>query len=269
MTFNMKIKSMFWGGLFILAGAMLLLSNLGIVTVNVWKLIWPTFIIAAGVWTLWTASQGPEALEIEEVSIPHQNAESAKIKLEFGAGQVKMNSGAAANELFQGTFAGGAAYSSKLEGGMLKVNLKPPSTDITQVVSPWSWGAREWQINLNDRIPLSIGVETGASSMVLDLSDLQVKELNLDTGASSTEITLPARAGHTHVDVDGGAASIALHIPEGVAARIQVDSGLSAISVDRDRFPRMGDVYKSADYDTAENKVDITADIGAGSLAIK
>jgi len=269
MKFNIKIKSIFWGGLFIVAGALLMLSNLGILTVNIWKLVWPTFIIAMGVWTLWTATQGPEALEIEQVSIPHQDAESAKIKMEFGAGQVKMASGAGAHELLQGTFAGGASYSTKLDGSTLNVKLEPPSADIVHIVMPWSWGAREWQISLNDQVALSLEMETGASSMVLDLSDLQVKELNLDTGASSTEITLPANAGHTHVDVDGGAASIVLNIPEGVAARIQVDSGLASIAVNRERFPRMGDVYKSNDYDTAENKVDITADIGAGSLAIR
>jgi len=266
---KIKTKSVFWGGLFIVAGVLLMLGNLGLFTVNVWKLIWPTFIIAMGVWTLWTATQGPDALEIEQVSIPHQNAESAKIKVEFGAGQVKMTSGAGADKLLQGTFAGGSQVHEKLRDNLLKVRLQPPSVDFIHMMMPWSWGARDWQISLNNQIPLSLEIETGASSMVLDLSDLQVKELNLDTGASSTEITLPANAGHTHVDVDGGAASIVLNIPEGVAARIQVDSGLAAISVDSERFPRMGDVYKSNDYDTAENKVDINADIGAGSLAIQ
>lgn len=265
----MKLKSMFWGGLFVVAGVLLMLSNLGVFTFNIWRLIWPTFIIAMGVWTLWTATQGPEALEIEEVSIPHENAENAKIKVEFGAGQVKMGSGASANELLQGSFAGGSEYHTKLNGNLLEVTLEPPSADFVHIVMPWSWGAREWQIKLNDQIPLSLDIETGASSMELDLSDLRVTELNLDTGASSTVITMPAHAGHTHADIDGGAASIVLNIPEGVAARIQVDSGLSAVNVDRERFPRVGDVYKSNDYDTAEHKVDITADIGAGSLTVR
>ena len=265
----MKIKSIFWGGLFVVAGTLLMLSNLGILTVNIWKLVWPTFIIAMGVWTLWTATQGKSALDIEEISIPHQDAEGAKVQLEFGAGQVKMTDGADADLLLQGAFAGGSQIHTKLNGTLLDVTLQPPSVDFVHMMMPWSWGAREWQINVNDQIPLSLKIETGASSMVLDLSNLRVTELDLDTGASSTEITLPASAGHTHVDVDGGAASIVFNIPNGVAARIQVDSGLAAISVDRERFPRVGDVYKSDDYDTAENKVDITADIGAGSLAIR
>ncbi|OQX62025.1 MAG: hypothetical protein B6I38_05645 [Anaerolineaceae bacterium 4572_5.1] len=265
----MKFKSIFWGGLFMLAGALMLLSNLGILMVNVWKLIWPTFIIAVGAWTLWTATRGPEALDVEEINIPHEDAAQAKVSLNFGAGQVTMNSGASGGNLLKGTFAGGLDYHAKKAGDTLDVSLKPSAADFIHTFMPWSWGAREWDIQLNEQIPFALDVETGASSMELDLSKLRVTELNLSTGASSTEVTLPANAGHTHVDVEGGAASIIIRIPEGVAARIQIDGGLAAIAVDRDRFPRVGDVYKSSDYETAANKVDINADFGAGSLSIE
>ncbi|MBG7609857.1 MAG: hypothetical protein IZT55_03230 [Anaerolineae bacterium] len=265
----MKTKSIFWGGLFVVAGSLLMLSNLGILSINMWKLVWPTFIIALGAWTLWTATQGKGALEIEEISIPLQGAESAKIQLEFGAGQVNLAGGAGSDQFLEGTFAGGALTHSKLIENLLDVTIEPPSADFVHMVMPWSWGAREWNISLNDQIPLNLQVKTGASSMELDLSNLRVTELELDTGASSTKITLPANAGHTHVDVDGGAASIVLNVPDGVAARIQIDSGLAAISVDQERFPRLGDIYKSNEFDTAENKVDITADFGAGSLTIR
>ncbi len=93
--------------------------------------------------------------------------------------------------------------------------------------------------------------------------------MEVDTGASNTKIILPANAGQTHVDLSGGAASIVFEVPEGVAARIQVDSGLAAIDINRDRFPRVGSFYKSDNYETAVNKVDINADFGAGSLSIR
>ena len=43
----------------------------------------------------------------------------------------------------------------------------------------------------------------------------------------------------------------------------------ASIDIDKERFPRVGDFYKSADYETAANKVDINADFGAGSLSIR
>ena len=61
---------------------------------------------------------------------------------------------------------------------------------------------------------------TGAGEARLDLTDLRVTNLRLQTGASSTDVTMPANAGHTKAKIDAGAASITIRIPSGVAARI-------------------------------------------------
>ncbi len=265
----MKTKSFFWGSLFILAGALLLLSNLGILTINIWKLIWPSFIIAMGVWTLWAATRGPEALETEDLSIPLDGTVNGKLKLSFGAGQVHLNERSGANELLNGSFVGGIEHRVHKGDDLTTVNLKPSSADFMHTFMPWSWGAREWKLGLNKDVTWQLLFEMGASDAQIDLTDLRVVDLKVETGASNTEITLPANAGQTHVDLDGGAASVIFTVPEGVAARIQVDSGLSSIDIDRERFPRVGDYYKSSDYETAINKVDINADFGAGSLSIR
>lgn len=265
----MKAKSAFWGTLFIIAGAFLLLGNLGVLTINVWKLVWPTFIIAMGVWTLWSATRGTEALETEELSLPLEGAASAKLTVAFGAGQFHINGDASANELLSGSFVGGVQEKVRQEGDFTKVKLQPRSDDFVHVIMPWAWGARNWTFGLNKDIAWQLSLEMGASDAQVDLTDVRVTDLKVETGASNTNITLPANAGVTHVDLDGGAASVVFTVPEGVAARIQVDSGLSSIDIDRERFPRVGNYYKSADYETAANKIDLNADFGAGSLVIR
>ena len=113
-------------------------------------------------------------------------------------------------------------------------------------------------------------IDSGASSSKLDLTDLKVVDLDIDTGASSTEVSLPVNAGNTRVDIDSGASSLNLHIPTGVAARIRVKSGIASVNVDSNRFPRQdGGLYQSADYATAANRADITIDTGVGSVEIK
>jgi len=265
----MKRQSLFWGTIFIFAGALLLLDNLGFLRVNIWSLVWPSFIIAAGVWTLWTASQGAEALDIDTLTLPLDGITQGQLSLSFGAGQVKVAGGASVNELLTGSFAGGVESKQKEKNGIPHIKLSPSSESFLYTIMPWTWGAREWDVALNEKIQWALNFEMGASDTQVNLTDLQVSDLSVETGASNTEITLPANAGHTHVDLSGGAASIRFTIPEGVAARIHVDSGLASIDIDRERFPRIGDVYKSEGYETAANKVDINADFGAGSLVIR
>jgi predicted membrane protein len=126
----------------------------------------------------------------------------------------------------------------------------------------------DWDFNLNPSVPLILRLETGASESRLSLTDLQVRELHLKTGASSTTIDLPASAGFTRVTVESGAASVKIRVPQSVAAAIQVKSALAGIRVDTSRFPRAGAGYASTDYAEAANKVDIYVETGVGSVEI-
>jgi hypothetical protein len=122
---------------------------------------------------------------------------------------------------------------------------------------------------LSEAVPLTLRVESGASEAQLDLTSLRVSELRVGTGASATEIRLPSAAGTTKVRIDAGAASVKLWVPQGVGARIRAESGLSEIKVDRTRFPRQGIYHQSADYETAANKVDVTVQMGVGSVEVR
>jgi hypothetical protein len=135
----------------------------------------------------------------------------------------------------------------------------------------WAWWPGEsldWDIRLNRDIPLSLKIDSGASASILDLSDLKVIDLDIDTGASSTELTLPANAGNTHVDIDTGASSLKVSIPSGVAASIRIKSGIASVKINP-RFPLLdGGLYQSTDYSTAANRVNMTIDAGVGSIEV-
>ena len=47
------------------------------------------------------------------------------------------------------------------------------------------------------------------------------------------------------------------------------DQGIGSTRVDVSRFPRAGEVYQSADYATATNKIDIDLDGGIGSINVQ
>lgn len=258
--------SLFWGIVLIILAALLLLRQQEILTGDIFGYFWPAVVILFGIWLILGVFTRGRAGGGQAVSIPLQGAQSARLKLEHGAGRLDLRSGAAAGELLSGTFGSEVDYKARLDGDRLDVKLRT-STQF------WNWfpgDSMNWDITLNRDVSISLDIDSGASAATLDLSDLKVAELDIDTGASSTEVTLPAKAGNTRVDIDTGASSLVVRVPSGVAARIRVKSGISSINVDRGRFPSLGDgLYQSTDYDAAANRADITIDAGVGSIDIR
>ena len=258
--------SLFWGLVLILLAALLLLHQQGLITGDIFGYFWPAVIIVLGVWLILGVFTRRRPVDGKPLSIPLEGAKSARIKLDHGAGRLNVHGSALAGEVLNGAFGMEMDYRSRLDGDRLEVKLR-------NAPGFWSWypgESMDWDVRLNPEIPLSLKVDSGASATTLDLTDLKVVELDIDTGASSTDVTLPAHAGNTNVDIDTGASSLVIRIPSGVAARLRTKTGVASVSVDTTRFPQVdGGLYQSADYATAANRADITIDAGVGSIEVK
>ncbi len=261
----MRRGSVFWGTLFILAGLVFLIGSIW--GVNVWQFVWPLFLIIAGIWVLWSALRGPSNVERASLFLPLKGESEARIHIQYGAGRLSIGGDAAPGRLLEGEFAGGVRHSRHRTGERADIRIRGQEAVWSWMV--WAPHARDWSMRLTHEIPLRLEIDTGASDARLDLRPLRIVELDLDTGASSTEIWLPEAAGQTHVKIDAGAASVTLRVPENVAARIETDMALGSVNVDRQRFPRTGKIYESPDYATAEHRVAIRAEGGVGSLTVR
>jgi hypothetical protein len=257
--------SLFWGIVLIFLAGLLLLRQMGYIVGDIFGYFWPLLVIAFGAWLIIGYFAGNRPVEGEKASIPLEGASSATIKLDHGAGKLTLSPGAGPDEILNGTFGNGLSYKSHVEAGRLEVKIRTSQ-------QPWTWWPGEsldWDIHLNRDIPISLKIDSGASASFLDLSDLKVTELDIDTGASSTELRLPSNAGSTHVDIDTGASSFKVAIPEAVAANIRVKSGIASVNINP-RFKRLdGGLYQSPDYSSAANRVDMTINAGVGSIEVK
>ena len=130
-------------------------------------------------------------------------------------------------------------------------------------------GDRRWDVRLSPAPRISIDLNTGASNLTLDLTSLNVSNLSISGGAADIEILAPQDAGHVNIEIDVGAANVDVVIPELVGARIDADLGLSGLSVDERRFPKVGDVYESRNFDTSANRIYLEIDAGASSVEIR
>ena len=261
----------FWGGILIVVGVVLFLANVGILTVDVWKVLIPLVVILVGALTLWTATRPRPVMEAQALRLPLENAARASVKVRFGAGRLQVRGGADPSTIIDGTFRGGVESDVRRSGSEASAELRVPSDFFLHVFSPWMWwgGPRlEWDFGLTETVPVALDVETGASEARLDLTRVLVDRLRLSCGASSVQIQMPAGAAMTTARIESGAASVVIDIPQGVAARIEAESGLANVRVNTSRFPRIDKVYRSADYDTAPHRLDLHIEAGVASVDV-
>jgi hypothetical protein len=126
----------------------------------------------------------------------------------------------------------------------------------------------DWVVQLNPIVELVLEFATGASKSVLDLSSLRATAVVLNTGMSDTDLTLPAAAGFTTVDVHSGLANVTIHVPPGVAASIRGNVGLASLIVDQARFRPIASGFESPDFATAPNRVHIQVDGGLETVRV-
>lgn len=264
----MRRSSLFWGLVIMLVGIALLVNNL-FPGVNIHLYLWPGLLILLGIWFLLGPVFQRGSLEMESLSIPLDDSQSAEIRFQHGAGKLTLGAGSRPAVLVEGEFAGGVKQDLVRSGTSANLRLRSKVWSDGPVISPAPGvNGLNWNVGLTREIPLQLRFETGACEANLDLSDLKATDVHLQTGASRTEMTLPGRAGVTTVKVVSGVAEVVITVPQGVAARIKVSSGMAGIKI-AERFPLQGGVYLSPDFETAANKVEIAIDTGVGSVTIR
>jgi Domain of unknown function (DUF5668) len=209
---------------------------------------------------------------------PLRGANQAVVTLRFGAGQLDVGPflNAGPDDLASMTYDGPpeaapeAQYSVADGIGRLNYQLSGRASGFVPFFAGrGDGGEARLDVNLRPNLPLSLTVQTGATQAWLDLSQLRVGTLDVAMGAADTWVRLPEAAGTTTAHFSGGATSLRLEIPNGVAAQIRTRGGLNTVSVDQSRFPAAGsDLYRSPDYSTAQNKVDITVETGVSTIRV-
>ncbi len=262
----MRRQGLFWGSVILLLGVLLLLQTLGIVHFNVWPIFWALVLIFLGVWFLVRSRMRTGDFASENLSIARGGAVQAEVEIQHGAGKLSLRAASPGGALVEGAFGGGVVHTVQPSA---KTRVKLDAGAGTKAVLPWDWpGGLRWDVRLCPDLPLDLIFRTGAGESDIDLTELDVKSVRLETGASSSRLILPARAQFTRVDVRAGLASVNMIVPQGVAAKIQTQTGLSGINIDAARFPPTSGYYMSADYDTAPNRIEIYVEGGMGSVEV-
>ena len=297
-------KGILWPIILIAAGILFLLSSLDLLQWDAWELLrfWPLILVLIGLDILAAQLESPwayaavtllgmlvilgvigvlmldtrlglaRAVETQEIAEPLGEIREARVEIQFSGGDLTLGALHDSANLVEGQCQGprgrGDPVIEEVDAQRDRLTLRSPHRDFFFV--PFGGPVVDrWDLALTTRVPLTLDVGIGAGRAQLDLEDLQVPELELSPGVGRTTVVFP-RQGRTRASVNGGVGDLRLEIPRGVAARIEVDTGLVNLNVDRHRFPRAGeDLYMSEGYLSAEDRLDLQVDVGVGSVTIQ
>jgi hypothetical protein len=216
----------------------------------------------------------PPVGEAREVSIPAQGAESARLRVRFYDGEVRLAAApAGAGELIRGS-----VYTKRSSDLSIRHGQSDATADISirnrpRDVTLGPLGPHRSQLldlRLSREVPLDMTLEGFVSEINLDLTRLQLRALDIGLDAGHGRVKLPSPAGEVKADIDLDFGDLLVLVPSDVPARIRVSSDVSSISIDKARFPHLrGRSYESPDYATAEHRWNITIRAGLGIVRIR
>ncbi len=243
---------------------------------------WPLLIVGIGVWVIFKNVNkerlGVIVLAVILIAAMYSAFSTIPLQLE-SLDEKSVPSGVTdidvSIDLLFGTFSIGSTESLYLVKGQQPMKISTHTAGATahldfslqeEAFVPFGWSSNQYEILLNQHLPLSINAATGVSSCHLDFSQLNVEEFSLDGGVSSIEIIFGESETNTTADISMGVSSVTIYVPKSVGVKITADGFLS-LSVPPD-WIKVGNGYKSPLYDTATYTIDITCDMGLGSLTI-
>ena len=300
-------RGVFWPLLLIALGLLFLLQTMGFISGVSWLAIaslWPILLILigldiafAGRWPLATLAAevvviaaglalvayapnlGPGVFVFggngpgeSDVTVPRSGATDLDLTLNAGATRAYSVSGGASDLV--------EAHSANPDLRVRTVGTSHVTVRLDEV-TPSGFlrpaGEADIQVRIANDVPTSLTINVGAGQFDIDLSDVRIRTADVNVGASSMRFVLPKPTGDVPIDMNGGASSITVTVPDGVEARISTSGGLISLRSDN---PRLGDTGSSrgvfagrtsvetSGYATAHDRVTLTITAGASSIVI-
>jgi hypothetical protein len=214
----------------------------------------------------WTVRAGE--LQTESRTVELDGAEFADVSLRMGAGGLTLTGGA--KELAKANFTYNVAdwrptidYSVN-SGGQGDLSIEQPAVRNLGLDSY----RYEWDVRLNEEVPMALDVALGAGESELDVGSLNLSDLDLKIGFGGVELDLRGdREEDLDVTIRGGVGEVTVLLPSEVGVEASVSGGPGEL--DTSGMRRDGDVYINAAYE--ESGATITLDIegGVGGVHLK
>jgi hypothetical protein len=207
-------------------------------------------------------------MQHDSKSVDPKNAQSARARLEMGAGELNLSGGA--DKLMEADFSYNVpdwkprvSYDVSGEKGELVV--KQGSANGGNL----SGGARnEWDIGMNDEVPTDLVVRLGAGESNLDLDSLTLTGVDLHMGAGTTTVDMSGDyARDFDATIEGGVGQATVLLPSEVGVKAKAEGGLGGINAKG--LKKVGDAYVNDAYGESDTNLSIDVTGGVGEINLK
>ncbi len=196
-------------------------------------------------------------------SVERQGAESVRVQIEMGAGELNVAGGA--QKLLEAEFHyNGAARKPKVtyevEGsrGHLRVAQSGGGVHFGRT-------RNDWHLHVANNVPMELAIETGAGRSDLRLRGLSLTKLDVQMGAGELTADL---TGDWKKDLDakiqGGVGSATIRLPKNVGVRVHATGGIG--SVNAHGLLREGDAYVNEAYGKSPVTLRLNVEGGIGEI---
>jgi hypothetical protein len=204
------------------------------------------------------------ALRTESQSVELGDAKSVRVKIHFGAGDLKLTGGA--KKLLEADFTYNVAKLTPVveyTDGTLVVR-QPETKGFPSLIGIMDF-RNEWGLRLYDGVPMDLSVDMGAGTSDLQFAGLSLTSLDVTLGAGTYTLDLSGDwARNLDITIDAGAANVILRLPRDVGARVTVESGPHTIEATG--LVKDGGVYTNAAYGVSEVTMRVDMQVGIGQI---
>jgi len=226
-------------------------------------------------------------LQTKTETIELGDAESVTVEIDMGAGELDVSGGA--SELLEATFTYNVEELNP-EATFSNNNLFVQHADIKGGIGSFfdlDEYRNEWDLQFNEDVPIEMHIDIGAGRSNLNLGNLALTRLDVNTGAGDVNLDLSGSqlligldydmgAGASTIDLSGdwqadlngtirgGLGDLTLRLPSDVGVRIDIDTGVGKVNTSG--LAKEGSFYTNDAYGESDISLNINIDAGVGNI---
>lgn len=290
---------MSFGMWLVLAGLLVLLTNLGWLEPTFWRALfelWPLLLILFGLHLVFSrtflwfvpvlgglAIAGAVFVFGADIPfLPWANPEQVTEQFEYAVGpeterlDIDLKIGAAELTVRRGGAASVSAHVTSVHPPVVTHETRAGNARlaIDQSRGPRLWWRffnrpDKWEVLVPPDVPVNLDLDGGAGSFQLNLRGLDVHSVMLRSGAAEIGLEFDAIGTHTGVEVESGVSGVRVKVPRDAGLRVHLD-GLTDHNLSTVGLLRGSNGYwQTPDYDATERTIEIHATTGLGDLKVE